>query len=100
MLKLVYGQITLDFYNNLEVSEKRKHLEVLCQILKRQFNISVLETDSFDDPEKGLLGFSCVLPASKTSVQCEQFLERICKTIDQSAPARVVLEDTDWIEFP
>lgn len=92
-MRVAVGKIYLDFYNNEKVSEKTRILEDLCKSLRKKFNISILEIDEFDNPEKGVIGFSLVFPESWKSLQMSKTTEKVCKTIDQLAAARVVLED-------
>ncbi|NDD90673.1 DUF503 family protein [bacterium] len=70
-MRIAATRITMDFFNNTSASEKRKRLAELCENLRKQFNVSALEIDEFDDPEK------------------------CCEYIDTHSVARVTLEESD-----
>lgn len=91
------GRIVLDFYNNDNVAVKRRQLEELCSDLRRKFNISALEVADFDEPERCVIGFAAVIPENWKTHSAEHFVEKICETIDQTAFARVTVEDTDLL---
>ena len=89
------ARIVLDFYNNDNVALKRRNLEELCQDLRRKFNISALEVADFDEPERCVIGFSAVIPENWKSHSAKSFMEKICKTLDETSFARVTVEDWD-----
>ncbi|MBL7715396.1 MAG: DUF503 family protein [Bdellovibrionales bacterium] len=91
------GRIVLDFFGNLNVSKKRKNVEDLCVDLRKRYNVSCLEVASFDDPERCVIGFSAVIPENWKTVSAEDFVKKICETIDTEAFARVVVEDWDLL---
>lgn len=91
------GRIVLDFHNNSDVAEKRRRLEELCKGLRKQFNVSALEVADFDDPERCVIGFAAVMPETWKAPSAQSFIEKLCKTIDQSAVARVMVEDCDLL---
>lgn len=91
------GRIVLDFYNNDNVALKRRQLDELCHDLRRKFNISALEVADFDDPERCVLGFAAVIPETWKRKSAGSLVEKICKTIDESAFARVTVEDWDLL---
>ncbi len=91
------GRIVLDFYNNDQASRKRKKLEELCQDLRKKFNISILEVAEFDDPEKCVIGFATVIPENWKTQSAHHLVEKICKMIDQTSFARVLVEDVDLL---
>ncbi len=91
------GRIVLDFYNNDNVALKRRQLEELCTGLRRKFNVSALEVAEFDDPEKCVIGFAAVIPENWKASSAQSFMDKIAKTIDETAFARVTVEDTDLI---
>lgn len=93
------GKIVLDFYNNDDLNLKRKHLQQLCDEVRKKFNMSLLEVAEFDDTEKCVLGFAVVIPESWKTVQAHKFVEKICKTIDTTAFARVIVEDWEFLGF-
>lgn len=89
------GRIVLDFYNNQKASVKNKNLKDLCHDLRKKFNISVLEIADFDDPERCVLGFAVVVPETWNAATAQQLIEKICKTLDETAFARVMVEDCE-----
>lgn len=91
------GKIILDFFNNDNIGLKHKQLEELCLEIRRKFNISILEVADFEDPERCVLGFAVVIPETWKTSTAHSFVEKICKTIDSLAFARVVVEDWDLI---
>lgn len=91
------ARIVLDFYNNDNVALKRRNLEDLCQDLRRKFNVSAIEVAEFDDPEKCVIGFAIVIPESWKTHSAKSFMEKICKTIDETSFARVTVEDWDLL---
>lgn len=91
------AKIYLDFFNNEKSQEKHRLLKELCDQLRKTYNISALEIDSFDDPEKGVIGFSVVIPRTQNEKSAKELVQKICTQIDQIAPARVVAEDWDLL---
>jgi uncharacterized protein YlxP (DUF503 family) len=91
------ARITLDFYNNDKVSVKQRELEKLCKELRRKFNVSALEIAEFDDPEKCVIGFAAVIPENWNTSSAKSFMDKVCKTIDETSVARVVDEDWDLL---
>lgn len=91
------GRIVLDFYNNDQVSLKHRQLEELCAELRRKFNVSALEVADFDDPERCVIGFAAVIPENWKTRSATSLVEKICKTIDETAFARVMVEDWDLL---
>jgi uncharacterized protein YlxP (DUF503 family) len=91
------GRIVLDFYNNTNATVKRRQLEELCADLRKKFNISILEVADFDDPERCVIGFAAVIPENWKTQSALSLVEKICETIDQTAFARVMVEDTDLL---
>lgn len=92
------GRIVLDFYNNDNVSVKRRQLAELCDGLRKKFNISALEVADFDDPERCVIGFAAVIPENWRASSAESLVQKICTTIDQTSFARVTVEDWDLLE--
>ncbi len=72
------GRIVLDFYNNTQVTAKRRQLEELCADLRKKFNISILEVSDFDDPEKCVIGFAVVIPENWKNQTANQLVQKIC----------------------
>jgi len=97
-MRIGVGRIVLDFYNNDDAALKRKQLGELCESLRRQFNISALEVADFDDPERCVIGFAAVIPENWKEASARSLVEKICKTIDDTAFARVMVEDTDLLD--
>lgn len=91
------GRIVLDFYNNDNVALKRRQLEELCTDLRKKFNISALEVADFEDPERCVLGFAIVIPENWKTASAQSLVDKICKTIDETAFARVTVEDWDLL---
>ncbi len=91
------GRIVLDFYNNTDVASKRRQLDELCTDLRRKFNVSALEVADFDDPERCVIGFAAVIPENWKNQSAQSLVEKICKTIDETAFARVMVEDWDLL---
>jgi uncharacterized protein YlxP (DUF503 family) len=91
------GRIVLDFYNNTASGKKRKLLAELCNDLRKKYNVSALEVADFDDPERCVIGFAAVMPEDWKNQTAQSFIEKICKTIDDTAFARVTVEDTDLL---
>lgn len=83
------ARIVLDFYNNEKAAVKRKALESLCKDLRKTYNISILEIADFDDPERCVIGFAVVMPQHWNERSSRAFIDKICKTIDETAFARV-----------
>ncbi len=91
------GRIVLDFYNNTDAPKKRRQLEELCTDLRKKFNVSALEVADFDDPERCVIGFAAVIPENWKERSASSLVDKICETIDQTAFARVMVEDTDLL---
>ena len=93
------GRIVLDFYNNDKASKKKRMLEELCKDLRKKFNISALEIADFDDPERCVIGFSAVIPEDWKTKSAQSLIDKICKTIDETSPARVTVENCEILEL-
>jgi uncharacterized protein YlxP (DUF503 family) len=91
------GRIVLDFYNNEKASVKNRLLEEFCADLRKKFNISCLEVADFDDPERCVIGFAAVIPENWKTHSAQSLVEKICQTIDETAFARVMVEDWDLL---
>ena len=89
------GRIVLDFYNNDDVALKKRQLVDLSKTLRKKFNLSALEVDDFDDPEKCVLGFSAVLPANWPEPKSKQWIQSVMKELDENSFARVSVQNTD-----
>ena len=91
------GRIILDFYGNDNVALKQRKIEKLCNEMRRKFNISIMEKEDFDDPERCVIGFACVIPANWKRKSADTMMEKICRTVDDAAFARVTLEDWELV---
>lgn len=91
------GRLTLDFYNNNSVQKKRENIESLCKDLRKKFNLSILEVADFEDAEKCVIGFAAVIPETWKSQTAQNFVQTICKTVDETSFARVMVEDWDLL---
>jgi uncharacterized protein YlxP (DUF503 family) len=91
------GRIVLDFYNNDNVALKHRQLEELCTDLRKKFNVSALEVADFDDPERCVIGVAVVIPENWKTSSARGFIDKICKTIDETSFARVMVEDVDLL---
>lgn len=89
------GRITLDFYNNDNLALKHRKLDELCTTLRKKFNLSAMEVAEFEEFEKCILGFSAILPENWKEAQAKEFVQTVCKAIDETSFARVVNEDWD-----
>jgi uncharacterized protein YlxP (DUF503 family) len=89
------GRIILDFFNNDDAALKRRKLAELCDDLRRKFNVSALEVADFEDPERCVIGFAAVIPESWKTASAEDFVEKVCRTIDETAFARVMVEERE-----
>jgi hypothetical protein len=58
----------------------------------------MLEVADFDDLERCVIGFAAVLPENWKAQRAGDFVQNICKTIDETAFARVTVEDWDILE--
>ncbi len=99
---IAVGRIVLDFYNNDDATLKGRKLEELCADLRKKFNISSLEISDFDDPERCVIGFAAVIPdhwpEQGKGNSARGLIERICREIDSTSFARVMVEDCDLLE--
>lgn len=98
-MMIAAGRLVLEFHNNSDTHAKRRQLEELATALRKRFNLSALEVADFDDPERCVLGFAAVIPEDWENRQGRDLVERICREIDATSFARVMVEDTDLIDF-
>lgn len=94
-MRIAATRITMDFFNNTSVPEKKRRLADLCEELRKHFNVSALEIDDFDDPEKCVIGFAAVIPNNWRESSIPTFSKKVCEYIDTHSFARVTLEDSD-----
>lgn len=92
------GRLVLDYYNNSNATKKNRELEEFCAGLRKKFNISILEVADFDEPERCVLGFAVVIPENWKTISAQSLVEKICRTIDETAFARVTVEDVELLE--
>jgi uncharacterized protein YlxP (DUF503 family) len=92
------GRLVLEFFGNQNVSLKRRNLEELCATLRKQFNLSILEIADFEDPERCVIGFAAAIPENWKVASAQSLCDKICRTIDETAFARVTVEDWDILE--
>lgn len=97
-MRIGSGRIVLDFYNNTDIPKKRRQLEELCADLRKQYNVSALEVADFDDPERCVIGFAAVIPENWKTLSAKNFVEAVCRTIDETAFARVTVEDLELLD--
>ncbi|MCM0605437.1 MAG: DUF503 family protein [Xanthomonadaceae bacterium] len=88
------ARIKIDFFGNDSISKKRENIESLCKDLKKEFNVSVGEVADFDDPESCIIGFATIIPETWRTQSAQDYIQTICKRIDETAFSRVVV--TDW----
>ena len=98
-MRVGVGRITLEFFNNDNLALKHRKLEELCHDLRRKYNVSALEVAEFDDAEQCVIGFAAVIPDFWETAGAHGFVRKICDTIDETAFARVMSEDTDLLEL-
>lgn len=92
---IAVGRLVLDHYGNTDATAKRRELEALSKELRREFNLSALEVADYDDPERCVFGFAAVLPETWVKHRCDEFLKKVCETIERTSAIRVVSEDLD-----
>ena len=92
------ARIVMDFYNNEKISVKQKKLEELCRDIRKKYNVSALEVAEFDDPEKCVIGIAAVFPENWKDSSAQTLVQKICAEVDQTAFARVTVEDWDLLE--
>jgi uncharacterized protein YlxP (DUF503 family) len=90
------AKIVLDFYGNHNTKKKRDELERLIKSLRQKFNVSALEVEDFDDPERCVLGLSLV---AANAVTAKSAIKKIVEYIDANSFARVVMEDAETSKF-
>ena len=86
------GRLVLDFFNNTDMALKKRNIDELCKEARRKFNISIVEVDAFDEPEKCAVGFSVTMPTHWNRAKAHGFVQKICKDLDETAFARVTSE--------
>lgn len=98
-MRIGVGRLILDYYNNENLRLKTQKIEKLCKELRKKFNLSALEVSDFDDLERCVIGFAAVIPDSWKTASAESFLQKICTEVDQTAFARLTVEDWDILNF-
>ena len=98
-MRIALARITIEFYNNTDIPTKRHALEKVSNELRRLYNVSILEIADFDEPERGILGLSAVIPDSWEQRSADSFLKKLLNYIDEHVPARVLSEDSEIAEY-
>lgn len=94
-MRIAATRITMDYFNNTDISKKRRLLAELCDDVRKQFNVSALEVDEIDDPERCVIGFAAVIPEHWREASITTFSKKICEYIDAHSFARVTSEESD-----
>ena len=94
------ARIVLDFYNNDKVAVKKQNLEELCKGIRKKFNVSALEIADLDDPERCVIGVAAVIPEHWKDSAAQGLIQKICQEIDETAFARVTVEDWELLAGP
>lgn len=94
-MRIAAARLVLDFHGNLDLAEKRRQLSVLCDEIRRKFNLSACEIDSFDQTERCVIGIAGVIPETWRESAIQGFLTRVLEEIDTTAFARVVSEQRE-----
>ena len=92
------GRLVLDYYNNQNAAKKNRELEELCKEIRKQFNISIVEIADFEEAERCVIGFAIVIPETWKTLSAQNLVQKICETIDQTAFARVTVEDCELLQ--
>lgn len=90
------GKIILDFHGNVEIKTKRFHMKSLTEELRKKFEISAAEVADFEDLERCVLGFAF---ASSNEKAARAHLKKVLEHIDNTAFARVAVEDSEIIPY-
>lgn len=72
-------RVELRLYGTRTLKEKRAVLEGLLARLRREFNVSVAELDSLDDPGRAVLGFAHL---SNNGAYSDGVLQRILERLE------------------
>ena len=94
-MRIAAARVILDFHGNLDLSEKRRQISVLCESIRKKYNLSACEIDSFDDPERCVLGLAAVVPDTWREKAVHSLLQKILEDLDTTAFARVVSEQAE-----
>lgn len=94
-MRIAASRLVLDFHGNLDLAEKRRQVSVLCEEIRKRHNLSACEIDSFDDPERCVIGIAAVIPDTWREKSIQTFVQKLLAEIDSSAFARVVSEHSD-----
>jgi len=90
------SRLTLDDYGNEDLRRKRRELKILLEGVRRLFNVSAHEVDSFEDSEKSVLGIALV---AGTEEGARAALQKVLAHIDSICFARVISEDKHVSKF-
>jgi uncharacterized protein YlxP (DUF503 family) len=91
------GRIVLDCHPGGDLREKAQVVEAVCRELRKLYNLSILEVAEFDGLDRCVLGFAAVMPESWREASCKSFIQRILKTIDETAALRVVADEWELL---
>jgi uncharacterized protein YlxP (DUF503 family) len=91
------GRIVIDCSGTGSATVKRRRIEELTQLLKKKFNLSVLEVADIDDLDRAVLGFAAVIPETWKERSARDFLDTIARMIDDNAFGRVMIEDCELL---
>jgi len=94
-MRIAAARLVLDFHGNLDLAEKRRQLSVLCEGIRRKFNLSACEIDAFDETERCVIGIAAVIPDTWREAAINTFLSKILEELDTTAFARVVSEQRE-----
>ncbi|MEW6057130.1 MAG: DUF503 family protein [Bdellovibrionota bacterium] len=90
------GKIILDFYGNQNIKAKRQNMAELLSDLHKQFNISAVEVEDFDDLERCVIGLAL---SAGTEQGARSALKKVLEHVDTNSFARVVVEDTEVFAY-
>ena len=93
------GRVVLDFHGNQDAAKKQREIDEFCTALRKQLQVSAREVADHDDPERCVIGVALVMPESWTETRAENAIDSVMEKIDQTAFARVTVEDFEIFEF-
>ncbi len=91
------GRIVIDLTGNDNLTVKHRQLDELCALVRKKFNVSMLEVADHEIANRAVLGFAGAIPESWKERSAQDFIESVCRLIDKNAPGRVMVEDTDLL---
>ena len=92
------GKVVFEFFNNEDEEFKSKALKSLAKEARKEFNLSCLpvEEHGVENPERGTLVVSLCASNHDSG---KAALDRVLKFFDETAPARLLLEEFDEAEI-